>query len=64
MESQDLSREREVRMARKRQSAEQIVGKLREAEMELARGATVKQACRKLEITEHTYYRWRHEYGG
>ena len=32
--------------------------------MELARGATVKDACRKLAITEHTYYRWRREYGG
>jgi transposase-like protein len=51
-------------MARKRHSAEQIVRKLREAEVELAKGATVKDACRKLEITEHTYYRWRREYGG
>ena len=32
--------------------------------MELAPGATVKDACRKLAITEHTYYRWRREYGG
>ena len=37
---------------------------LREAEVELARGATVKDACRKLAISEHTYYRWRREYGG
>jgi transposase-like protein len=51
-------------MARKRHSGEQIVRKLREAEVELAKGATVKDACRKLEITEHTYYRWRREYGG
>ena len=51
-------------MPTKRHSAEQIVGKLREAEVELARGATVKDACRKLAITEHTYYRWRREYGG
>ncbi len=51
-------------MATKRQSAEQIVRKLREAEVELAKGATVKDACRKLAITEHTYYRWRREYGG
>ena len=51
-------------MPTKRQSAEQIVRKLREAEVELARGATVKDACRKLAITEHTYYRWRREYGG
>jgi putative transposase len=32
--------------------------------VELAKGATVKYACRKLAITEHTYYRWRREYGG
>ncbi len=38
--------------------------KLREAEVDLARGATVKDACRKLAIAEHTYYRWRREYGG
>ena len=51
-------------MATKRHSAEQIVRKLREAEVELAKGATVKDACRKLAITENTYYRWRKEYGG
>ena len=51
-------------MASKRHSAEQVVRKLREADVELARGATVKDACRKLAITEHTYYRWRREYGG
>ena len=51
-------------MPTKRHSAEQIVRKLREAEVELAQGATVKDACRKLAITEHTYYRWRREYGG
>ena len=51
-------------MPSKRHSAEQIVRKLREAEVELARGATVKDACRKLAVTEHTYYRWRREYGG
>ncbi len=51
-------------MPTKRHSAEQIVRKLREAEVELAKGATVKDACRKLAISEHTYYRWRREYGG
>ncbi len=51
-------------MPAKRHSAEQMVRKLREAEVELARGATVKDACRKLAIIEHTYYRWRREYGG
>jgi len=51
-------------MPRKRFTPEQIIGKLREAEVELAKGATIAQVARKLEITEHTYYRWRTEYGG
>ena len=50
-------------MARKRFTAEQIIPKLREAEVELARGRTVAQVCKKLGITEQTYYRWRKEYG-
>jgi transposase-like protein len=48
----------------KRFTPEQIIGKLREAEVELAKGATIAQVARKLEITDHTYYRWRAEYGG
>lgn len=48
----------------KRHNAEQIITKLREADVELAKGLTVGQICRKLEISEHTYYRWRKEYGG
>ena len=51
-------------MARKRYSAEQIISKLRTAEVELARGTTVSQVSRELGITEQTYYRWRKEYGG
>lgn len=43
---------------------EQIIGKLRQAEILLAEGATVPQVCRTLEVTEQTYYRWRQEYGG
>ena len=50
-------------MAKKRFTAEQIIPKLREAEVELARGRTVAQVCKKLGITEQTYYRWRKEYG-
>jgi putative transposase len=48
----------------KRHSAEQIVAKLREGDVELSRGVSVGQICRKLAISEHTYYRWRKEYGG
>jgi len=51
-------------MARKRFSAEQIIVKLREAEVLLAQGQKVKQVCRSLGVTEQTYYRWRKEYGG
>ncbi len=51
-------------MGRKRHTAEQIIGKLREAEIELARGQTTADVIRKLGITEQTYYRWRKEYGG
>ena len=51
-------------MSPKRHSPEQIVNKLRQAEVELAKGATVAQACKKIGVTDHTYYRWRSEYGG
>jgi transposase-like protein len=51
-------------MPRKRFTVEQIISKLREAEVELSRGLTVGQICKKLEVTEQTYYRWRKEYGG
>jgi len=51
-------------MGRKRFHAEQIISKLREAEVLLAKGDTVGQVVRKLGVTEQTYYRWRKEYGG
>lgn len=51
-------------MPRKRYSPEEIIHKLREAEILLSQGHTVKEAARKLEITEQTYYRWRKQYGG
>ena len=48
----------------KKHTAEQIIGQLREAEVELARGKTVPEVVRKLGVTEQTYYRWKREYGG
>jgi transposase-like protein len=51
-------------MGRKRHTPEQIIAKLREAEVELAKGQKTADVCRKLGVTEHTYYRWRKEYGG
>ncbi len=51
-------------MKRKRHSAEQIISKLREAEVLLQRGQVVPLVCRQLGVTAQTYYRWRKEYGG
>ena len=51
-------------MSKKRHTAEQIIGKLRSAEIELAKGLSTAEVVRKLGITEQTYYRWRKEYGG
>jgi len=51
-------------MGRKRFTVESIVRMLREAEVELAGGSTVKQVAKKLGINDQTYYRWRKEYGG
>ena len=51
-------------MGRKRHTPQQIITALREAEVGLARGKSVKLISRELGITEQTYYRWRREYGG
>ena len=51
-------------MGRKRHTPEQIITALREAEVGLARGKSVKLISRELGISEQTYYRWRREYGG
>lgn len=51
-------------MKRNKNTPEQIVVKLRQAQLELGKGSTVDQVSRKLGITEQTYYRWKREYGG
>ena len=51
-------------MPKKRFTSEQIIGKLREAEIALAKGKAVPLVCRQIGVTEQTYYRWRKEYGG
>ena len=51
-------------MVRKGYTPEQIISKLREAEVLLNQGATVSEASKKIGVTEQTYYRWRKEYGG
>ena len=51
-------------MSRRRFSVEQIINHLREAEVLLAQGQTVGEICRRIGVSEQSYYRWRREYGG
>ena len=51
-------------MARKKHTAEEIIAKLRSAELQHAKGKSTPEVCRRLGVTEHTFYRWRKEYGG
>ena len=49
---------------KKRYGVEQIVAKLRQADVGLGKGLRVPEVCRELGISEQTYYRWRQKYGG
>ena len=51
-------------MPRKRHTPEQVINKLREAEVAISSGSTVAEACRQIGVTEQTFYRWRNTYGG
>jgi transposase-like protein len=51
-------------MIKKGYTPEQVISKLREAEVLLSQGTTVGEVCRKIGVTDVTYYRWRKEYGG
>ncbi len=51
-------------MGKKKHTAEEIVTKLREADVLMAKGQTIQEACRQLAISDQTYYKWRKEYGG
>ena len=51
-------------MKKKKHTPEQIINKLRQADVELANGAMVEQVCKKIEVSEQTYYRWRNQFGG
>ena len=51
-------------MVKKGYPPEQIINKLREAEVLLSQGATIGVACKKIGVSDYTYYRWRKEYGG
>ena len=51
-------------MPRKRHTPEQVINKLREAEVAISSGSTVAEACRQIGVTDQTFYRWRNTYGG
>ena len=51
-------------MKKNRHTVDQIIAKLRRADVELGKGKKVPEICRLLEVTEQTYYRWRQKYGG
>ena len=51
-------------MKGKRHSPEQVIGLLRQAEVDLGTGSTIAQVCQKLAISEQTFHRWRNQYGG
>ena len=51
-------------MSRKRHTPEQVIGKLREAEVLIGQGKTTLEACKQIGVSEQTYYKWRKEYGG
>ena len=51
-------------MPSKKHKPEEIIGKLREVEIVLGQGGTTAEACRRIAVSEQTYYRWRKEYGG
>lgn len=51
-------------MPKKRYNAEEIIHKLREADVLLSQGRTIAEACKQLAVTQQTYYRWRKAYGG
>jgi putative transposase len=48
----------------KRHTAEEVITKLRQAETDLAQGASLAQACQRLGVSEQTLHRWRNQYGG
>ncbi len=51
-------------MKQNRHTVDQIIAKLRRADVELGKGKKVPEVCKILEVTEQTYYRWRQKYGG
>jgi transposase-like protein len=54
----------DFQMKKTRHTTDQIIEKLRQADVALGKGQKVPEVCKSLEITEQTYYRWRQKYGG
>ncbi len=59
-----MIKKREVGMRKKGYKPEQIISKLRQADVLVSQGKTVEEICRKVGVSDATYYRWRKEYGG
>jgi len=53
-----------IMTGRRHHTPEQVVRKLREAELRLGQGADLVTVCKELDVSEQTYYRWRNQYGG
>jgi transposase-like protein len=51
-------------MPKKRYNAEEVIHKLREADVLLSQGSSVSQVCKQIGVADQTYYRWRKSYGG
>ena len=51
-------------MSQKHHNVDQVISKLRRADVELGKGKKVHEVCKIIEVTEQTYYRWRQKYGG
>jgi putative transposase len=51
-------------MKQNRHTVDQVIAKLRRADVNLGKGMKVPEICKQLEVTEQTYYRWRQKYGG
>jgi hypothetical protein len=55
---------KETSVMKKKHTGTQIVAKLRQADILIGQGKTVPEVCKEIEVSEHTYYRWRQKYGG
>ena len=53
-----------IKLMKKKHSGPQIVAKLRQADILIGQGKTIPEVCKEIDVTDATYYRWRHKYGG